>query len=244
MKRTLIALAAVLAVARTAEAGAYYGKPDHGGGKGRVLWSTAFTIHGLPAEAGDEVAAFGPSGELRGSFKVTAAAQYGFMAVSGDSGELITFRVVDASAKREYTVTTTYIMEKASLMYVSVNVNLMTGGEYDSDGDGMCDYWEDLHRGLGFDPAAYNDPENDTDGDGATDSQEYAANTSLTCADTDADSYTDIIEIRSGSNPNDGGDTPCTIRANFAPNGAAPAAGYVEDSGLPYSGRGYGWPTE
>ena len=45
----------------------------------------------------------------------------------------------------------------------------------DTDNDGMADWWEEKYGFNRFDP---NDAENDTDGDGYTNIEEYAAGTS------------------------------------------------------------------
>ena len=166
------------------------------------------------------------------------------MSVCGNDGDVISFRVVDKARKREYVVAASFTIAGARPWFDSHEFNLTTKEEYDSDGDGMCDYWEWFHGESGFNPTAWNNPGNDSDGDGLTDIQEYDANTSPAAPDTDGDGYFDYVEINSGSDPNDPGDTPGMFRINFAPSGSARAAGYLEDSGLDDTGSGFGWKPE
>ncbi|MCX6355734.1 MAG: S8 family serine peptidase [Candidatus Aureabacteria bacterium] len=153
--------------------GNYYSNPDYDEGKGLMLYSTNFIINSAPAQIDDEVGAYNESGVLKGRDKVRYVGYYGFMPVAGENGDIMHFRVVDKSAMREYVVTNTYRMQGVAWMWPSVMVNLATGGEYDSDGDGMCNYWEWYYSEYGFDPGARNDPDRDTDGDGYTDYEEY-----------------------------------------------------------------------
>jgi len=230
-----------MAVVSNSTAGEYYAGPDHDEGQGLAFYSPTFIINGLPGEVGDEVGAFNESGTLKGCDTVRTPGHYGYMLTSGSDGDSISFRVVSKSRKREYSVTTVYVMDGCSMLYYSVEIHLSTGAEYDSDSDGMCDYWEWFYSALGFDPDVYSDPGNDADGDGATDIQEYNADTDPGSADTDGDGYADGIEIDAGSDPNDPGETPGAIRINFQPQQSGRLTGYSADTGDPYSARGYGW---
>lgn len=73
-----------------------------------------FTILGVPADIGDEVAVFGPDGVLCGHVRVTTTGQYGIIQVYGDEeavdGEELTFKVWDKSAGVEY--------EAANLLFI------------------------------------------------------------------------------------------------------------------------------
>jgi hypothetical protein len=81
----------------------------------------------------------------------------------------------------------------------------------DLDGDGLPDSWE-LGRGLNASLrhgvyGAYGD----FDEDGLLNLDEYQAETSPTLADTDADGFTDFLEIASGHAAGDGTDFPAPI---------------------------------
>ena len=65
----------------------------------------------------------------------------------------------------------------------------------DNDGDGMVDWWEDLHN--------LDDPNDDPDGDGLNNLGEFNAGTNPYAADTDGDGQSDGAEIAGGSNPTD-----------------------------------------
>ena len=230
-----------MAVVSNSTAGEYYASPDHDEGQGRAFYGSNFIINGLPGEIGDEVGAFSESGTLKGCDTVRTPGHYGFMLTSGSDGDIMSFRVVSKSSKREYSVTAVHVMGACSMQYDSIELNLPTSAEYDSDSDGMCDYWEWYYRGSGFDPHMPNDPDADTDGDGLTDIQEYGANTSPASCDTDGDGYADGIETDAGSDPNNNGSTPGAILINFQPLQSGRLTGYSADTGDPYSGRGYGW---
>jgi streptogramin lyase len=66
-------------------------------------------------------------------------------------------------------------------------------GFFDADGDGLPDYWERRHGLAPADPA---DAALDTDGDGLTNLEEYAAGADPRAADTDGDGLGDADEIR------------------------------------------------
>lgn len=70
----------------------------------------------------------------------------------------------------------------------------------DLDGDGLPDAWEIQY---GLDPENSGDSSADTDTDGLTNAEEYAAGTDPTQADSDGDGYTDAEEIAAGTNPLD-----------------------------------------
>jgi len=69
-------------------------------------------------------------------------------------------------------------------------------------GDGIPDYWEELH---GLDPTV-DDSGLDPDGDGLTNLQEFQNATDPQNDDTDGDGYNDGREVAQGTDPNDGTD--------------------------------------
>ncbi|MEI6634805.1 MAG: esterase-like activity of phytase family protein [Chlamydiota bacterium] len=92
----------------------------------------------------------------------------------------------------------------------------------------------------------------DTDRDGLTDAEEYwhdgtvtyraPTDTNPSLADTDGDTYTDYIEIQSGTDPLSSGSTPASISVNFQPfMSTPPSGGYCIDSGSAKASTGYGW---
>jgi len=130
---------------------------------------------------------------------------------------------------------------------LSVDLALSTGAEYDTDNDGMCDYWEkyyglDEHSGEGGAGAL-----GDMDEDGILNIDEYGVGASPTSHDTDGDSYTDPLEIASGTDPDDSGSTPPAVMVNFGPSDLLGEEGGLPESYIPDSGesyriqRGYGW---
>ncbi len=83
--------------------------------------------------------------------------------------------------------------------YVSTNkggVNV-TMVDADADQDGMPDWWERLY---GLDPLDDTDANEDLDGDGLTNGEEYAAGTHANNADTDGDGLPDGWEVEHGLN--------------------------------------------
>lgn len=66
----------------------------------------------------------------------------------------------------------------------------------DTDGDGLPDEWEQRYFGN-----LSRDGTGDSDHDGLTDSEEFAAGTNPVCADTDRDGMPDGWEVRHGLNP-------------------------------------------
>ena len=79
-----------------------------------------FTIFGIEAEVGDEVGIYDPDGVCCGAFVVSVAGQYGIVHVYGDDpeteedegaepGDILTFKVWDASEGKEYIATTEVI---------------------------------------------------------------------------------------------------------------------------------------
>jgi len=214
-----ITLALVILFSGIAVAGPYYGSPLRTAGKGRMLYSVSFIINGLAAEAGDEIGAFDGSGVCRGRFTVREEGRYGFMPVHAGNGEVLNFRTVSKAGKREYVITGYYAVEGSTSQFDTVELDLVTGEEYDSDGDGMCGYWEWFYRANGFDPGSWNDPGGDADGDG----------------------WADILEYGTGTSPVDAGSNPGTVRVNFGPGYSPSPDGYLGDSGRPSSGSGYGW---
>jgi Bacterial TSP3 repeat len=68
---------------------------------------------------------------------------------------------------------------------------------YDSDGNGLPDWWEQQHFGhIGVDPNA------DPDSDGLNNLQEYQNNTDPNNSDTDGDGLSDGAEVQLGTDPN------------------------------------------
>jgi len=68
----------------------------------------------------------------------------------------------------------------------------------DSDGDMMDDRYE---IDMGFDPADPSDGNEDTDGDGLTNSQEYSGGLNPLSADSDGDQMDDYWELSYGLDP-------------------------------------------
>ena len=237
----VVIIALALATAGVGYGGEYYTAVDRSEGRGRMLWSSNFYIDGRIAEPGDEVCAFNEAGIPKGYDTVIEAGIYGFMDVSGTDGDVISFRVVSKSRKREYVSSSSYVMSGASWQYDSLVFDIVTGPEYDSDGDGMCDYWEWYYRAGGFNPDSVNDPSVDTDSDGLTDIEEYRADTDPTSADTDGDGFSDSVEVGAGSDPNAPLSIPGAISINFGPAGCEIPPSYCSDNGFPWGARGYGW---
>lgn len=75
----------------------------------------------------------------------------------------------------------------------------------DSDGDGMPDGWEVMH---GLNPNDPSDADEDPDGDGLTNLEEYLNGTDPNNPDSDGDGVWDGDEVNSGTDPNDPNDTP------------------------------------
>ncbi|GEM_PF-1772908 len=69
----------------------------------------------------------------------------------------------------------------------------------DTDGDGIPDFWE-IDNGLN---PNVNDAQNDNDGDGLTNIQEYQYHTDPKNKDTDGDGYSDGDEVAQKTDPND-----------------------------------------
>lgn len=80
-----------------------------------------------------------------------------------------------------------------------------SAGGTDTDGDGIPD---DVETENGLDPQNPDDAEEDADGDGLTNLEEYHYGTNIMVADTDGDGFTDGEEIEAGSDPLDPEDTP------------------------------------
>jgi len=76
----------------------------------------------------------------------------------------------------------------------------------DSDNDGMTDSFENQY----FDCDTCADPNQDFDGDGLSNKEEYQSNTDPTKSDTDGDGVDDKTELYDGSDPLDPGSTPET----------------------------------
>ena len=74
-------------------------------------------------------------------------------------------------------------------------------GDEDTDSDGMPDWWEMKWFGT----LAYG-PNDDPDGDGLTNLQEYQYGTNPNNEDTDGDGLTDGWEVAHGLNPTDAAD--------------------------------------
>jgi hypothetical protein len=74
----------------------------------------------------------------------------------------------------------------------------------DTDGDGIPDEWEEEHFGC----TTCSDPNDDPDGDGLTNLEEYRYDTDPNNIDTDEDGFTDGEEILAGTDPLDPYDYP------------------------------------
>ncbi|MDX1507019.1 MAG: S8 family serine peptidase [Woeseiaceae bacterium] len=82
-----------------------------------------------------------------------------------------------------------------------VNVHATSPVNADSDADGLDDGWEILH---GFDPLAGGEQNQDTDGDGLTNVEEFLAGTNPNASDSDEDGLDDFVEINvHGTDPTD-----------------------------------------
>jgi len=72
------------------------------------------------------------------------------------------------------------------------------GPKYDGDSDGMPDQWELVY---GFDPKDPSDAQEDSDGDGLTNLEEYLALSNPLNPDTDSDGFSDAEELIYGQSP-------------------------------------------
>ena len=79
----------------------------------------------------------------------------------------------------------------------------LNGSEEDTDGDGMSDTWEVAY---GLNPYSPEDGNADLDSDGLTNVEEYLAGTIPTESDTDGDGVPDATEVMEQQNPLDPGD--------------------------------------
>ena len=82
-------------------------------------------------------------------------------------------------------------------------------GYVDTEGDGLADWWEDLH---GLD-TSIDDSGDDDDGDGLTNAEELAAGTDPTDADSDGDGVDDGDELTGGTDPTEPSDYAPTADA-------------------------------
>jgi nitrous oxidase accessory protein NosD len=82
-------------------------------------------------------------------------------------------------------------------------------GPADIDSDNLPDVWENQYFGN-----LNQGPQDDPDGDGLTNLEEYSYGTDPTKRDTDGDGYYDKEERDSGTNPNDPNDYPATPLRN------------------------------
>lgn len=155
---------------------------------------------------------------------------------SSCTSETLVVEVVEAPELVTYNV-------EARLCYLICDLLYRGPNPYypDEDGDAIPDRWEPV---LGTDPA---DP--DTDGDGLEDGEEYEAygsdplnpdtdgdglldgaeahthRTDPTDTDTDGDLHDDLVEVESGSHPNDPASIP-------TPAGATPSTPLTWGSGV------------
>jgi hypothetical protein len=79
--------------------------------------------------------------------------------------------------------------------------HVLADGNVDNDVDGMSDAWEELY---GFDPMYPADADDDTDGDGLSNLDEYRRGTHPRMNDTDGDGMNDGDEVVAGTDPTDG----------------------------------------
>jgi alpha-tubulin suppressor-like RCC1 family protein len=95
----------------------------------------------------------------------------------------------------------------------------------DADNDTLPDYWEQqiLHAypDDGIDAIEDVLPEDDFEGDGLTNREEYSRQTNPTDPDTDKDFYTDLEEIQAGSDPLDVDSVPAYEKTSPAIAGGA-----------------------
>ena len=75
----------------------------------------------------------------------------------------------------------------------------------DDDGDGIDDDWEETY---GLNPFDASDADEDADGDGLSNLEEYNAGTNPLDEDSDGDGVSDYDEINKGSDPQDPEDIP------------------------------------
>jgi subtilisin family serine protease/chitodextrinase len=146
-------------------------------------------------------------------------ADFAFAQVSYARSEMALFeKESDAQAGTAHSVTLVRL-EAASVYYAKVTAYNLAGVAVDSsvirfttsaldevsdsDGDGLPDYWEVEH---GLDPQDPTDAGLDTDDDGLTNREEFAAMTDPNDADSDDDGMPDGWEVDRGLNPNDASD--------------------------------------
>ncbi len=108
----------------------------------------------------------------------------------------------------------------------------------DTDEDGLPDDWEYDEREDGFDPNDPLDGDEDYDGDGLTNAEEYANETFYKIPDSDDDGMLDGWEVRYGLDPldDDGGldrdDDDLTNLEEFT-SGTDPTLSDTDDDGMP-----------
>jgi hypothetical protein len=97
---------------------------------------------------------------------------------------------------------------------VEINGYLTDPNNHDTDGDLLLDGWEVKY---GFNPLVENDPNDDPDGDGLSNMQEYVVGTDPTNPDTDGDGANDGREVKKETDPLDPNDTPFMIPGYSSP---------------------------
>ncbi|MBN1458028.1 MAG: S-layer homology domain-containing protein [Armatimonadetes bacterium] len=123
-----------------------------------------------------------------------------FLPAATTTGPAYTCPANETSGDLAITLTFTVTCDGIPAVTESATLDLTV--TYDFDGDGIPDYWE---QAYGLDDRA-DDASLDGDGDGLTNTQEYAAGTDPGSGDTDGDGISDAWELAQGLDPNSDAD--------------------------------------
>ncbi|GAA5497581.1 hypothetical protein Rhal01_03777 [Rubritalea halochordaticola] len=161
---------------------------------------TLGTVTASDADAGDTL-----------TYKIISGNSQGYFAIDSVTGTITTTTSFDREVKSEYDLIVQVDDGNGAYKTAYITIEILNETGDDDDNDGLPDDWEFDYFGSN----ATQDGNDDSDGDGISNSTELTLGLDPSSGDSDGDGYADGYEIAQGTDPDDALDSPNSLLAAY-----------------------------